>query len=73
LDSQVDLLSAEEALTVTRGQIAASLIATYKALGGGWEIREGRDIVPEETRREMSERTEWGDLLEPSGSPQHDP
>ena len=31
----------------TRGNIATSLIALYKALGGGWEVRLGNDFVPE--------------------------
>ena len=43
-------------------------------------MRRGLDIVPEETRREMAARTNWGDLLEPDaasgsdlGIPRHDP
>ena len=42
-----------------------SLVGLYKALGGGWEIRIGRDFVPLEIRDEMAERTDWGDLLAP--------
>ena len=38
----------------------------YRALGGGWEIREGQDLVPPEIRAEMQRRTNWGDLLAPS-------
>ena len=40
------------------------LIALYKALGGGWEVRLGNDFVPAEVREQMSERTDWGDMLE---------
>jgi hypothetical protein len=39
---------------------------SFKALGGGWQIREGRDFVPEETRKEMQNRTNWGNLLTPT-------
>jgi len=80
LDSLEGLQRLQDALTVTQGQAVAYLISTQRALGGGWEVRRGMDIVPEETRREMAERTNWGDLLEPdaaSGSdllvPRHDP
>ncbi len=37
----------------------------YRALGGGWEIREGDDIVPAEIKAEMRRRTNWGHLLAP--------
>ncbi len=37
----------------------------YRALGGGWQIRAGRDFVPEGTRKQMAERTDWGNILEP--------
>jgi NodT family efflux transporter outer membrane factor (OMF) lipoprotein len=80
LDAQGQLRAAEESLAVTQGQVAQSLIATYKALGGGWEIRRGMDILPPETREEMEQRTDWDDMLDPghvSGSdlfiPRHDP
>jgi hypothetical protein len=35
----------------------------YKALGGGWQIREGQDFVKDKTKEVMEERTNWGDLL----------
>jgi len=43
--------------------VPTSLIAVYKALGGGWQIREGKDFIPEEIKTEMNSRTDWGDLL----------
>jgi outer membrane protein TolC len=70
LNSQAQLRNAEEALAVAKGSVAANLIATYKALGGGWEIRRGAAIIPEDTRREMEERTNWGDMLEFEPEPQ---
>jgi hypothetical protein len=36
----------------------------YKALGGGWQVRLGQDFVPADVRKEMGERTDWGELLE---------
>ncbi len=56
-------MAQQDQLTGARGGIAQSLIALYKALGGGWQIREGKDFVPEEIRVEMAQRTDWGELL----------
>ncbi|NIO12191.1 MAG: transporter, partial [Deltaproteobacteria bacterium] len=56
---------AQDQLTATTGSVAQSLIAIYKALGGGWGIRVGKDFVPEKTKEEMRSRTNWGRLLAP--------
>jgi outer membrane protein TolC len=66
LDAQQFMLLNEDQLTSARGKVASSLIATYKALGGGWQIREGNDFIPEPVKDSMRERTNWGDLLEPA-------
>jgi len=39
LNTQESLLAEEEKLALSKGSIALGLIATYKALGGGWEIK----------------------------------
>jgi len=33
------------------------VISLYKALGGGWEMRQGQPFVPDSMRIEMQERT----------------
>ena len=65
LTAEQNLYQAQNNLVLATGSIALGLITTYRALGGGWQIREGRDFVPEETQREMRERTNWGTLLTP--------
>jgi NodT family efflux transporter outer membrane factor (OMF) lipoprotein len=65
LTAEQNLYQAQNNLVLATGSIALGLITTYRALGGGWQIREGRDFVPAETQREMSERTNWGTLLTP--------
>jgi NodT family efflux transporter outer membrane factor (OMF) lipoprotein len=67
LDSQRFLATQEERLTAVSGQVGTDLVATYKALGGGWQIREGEEIVSAKNRNEMIERTSWGGLLDPEG------
>jgi hypothetical protein len=42
------------------------MVVVYRALGGGWELREGRDLVPSDIRAEMTMRTDWGKLLAPA-------
>ena len=37
----------------------------WEALGGGWKIREGEQILSAENRNEMIERTSWDGLLDP--------
>jgi hypothetical protein len=51
-------------LTSARGRVARYLIDIYRALGGGWQIREGEDFIPVDAKDAMRERTDWGDLLE---------
>lgn len=60
LDTQRALLDSQNRLAGTRSSAVTNLIALYKALGGGWELRQGDPVVTEGTRREMQERTNWG-------------
>jgi outer membrane protein TolC len=63
LDTQRDLTTQQDNLVSTAGSVGQNLIAMYRALGGGWQIREGKDFVPEDIREEMIERTNWGGMM----------
>ena len=63
LDAQRSLLEEENALAQSHSAITTNLISLYKALGGGWEVRAGQPVIPEEMIEQMKERTNWGDLL----------
>ncbi len=63
LNSQASLLSQQDALAQSQGHIVSSLVSTYRALGGGWQLREGKPYVDSETAQVMSDRTNWGGLL----------
>ncbi len=65
LATQLAKFKEDDALASTRGAVALSVVSLYKALGGGWELRDGQDFVPDQTREEMRERTHWGGLLSP--------
>jgi outer membrane protein TolC len=64
LNSQMSLLSQQDGLANARGRIATSLVSTYRALGGGWQLHEGDNVVHPSTLETMRERTNWGDLLD---------
>jgi NodT family efflux transporter outer membrane factor (OMF) lipoprotein len=63
LDSQRTLFSQQERLVTTRGSATQSLIALYKAMGGGWQAGRGRPILDNETREAIGERSDWKGLL----------
>lgn len=58
------LVTQEDDLTVARINTATSAIQLNKALGGGWEIREGHEFVPQETIQRMRKRTNWGNITD---------
>ncbi|UCG73284.1 MAG: efflux transporter outer membrane subunit [Chromatiales bacterium] len=64
LDAQRLLLAQQDGLTQARGKHARSVVAIYKALGGGWENRSLDNLVPEAMKQEMQDRTKWGNLLD---------
>ncbi len=47
----------------SQGDVPLALVALYRALGGGWQIRKGNDIIPKPIKAEMAARTNWGKLL----------
>lgn len=63
LNAQQDLFVAQERQVRAQGSIAFNLVALYRSLGGGWEVRSGNDFLPENIREQMRERTDWGGLL----------
>jgi outer membrane protein TolC len=66
LVAQQALLNGQDNLASALGNISSSLVGVYRALGGGWEIREGKDLVTPEIKEAMGKRTHWGKLLTPA-------
>lgn len=64
LTAQQAKIVEDRKLATTRGDVILSVVALYKALGGGWEIRANEAFVPRATREEMRGRTWWGDMLD---------
>ena len=63
LDSERALLQEDNQLVNLRSNAATSVISLYKALGGGWEMSVGQPFVPDATKTEMENRTNWGNLF----------
>jgi len=63
LDSQRTLFGQQERLVAAQGGVTQSLIALYKAMGGGWEPGRARPVVDEATGETMGERSDWKGLL----------
>lgn len=63
LNAEQQQLRIQTSLVNAQGDIPQALVALYRSLGGGWQIRNGNDVVPEYIKREMSARTNWGTLL----------
>ena len=68
LDAQQSLFTQQQRYVDAQGGTVRSVIALYKALGGGWQLRQGREFVDDAVRDEMLERTDWGRLLEPAAT-----
>lgn len=64
LDSQRTLFSQQERMVNNLGSVAQSLVALYKAMGGGWQQARGRPLLDDATRESMGERSDWREMLE---------
>lgn len=67
LDSQQRLFTQEQRFVTSQGNTVRSVVALYKALGGGWQDRRSLPELRSETARAMRERTNWGDLISEEG------
>jgi NodT family efflux transporter outer membrane factor (OMF) lipoprotein len=72
LDAQQALFTQQQRYITTRGDAVRGIVALYKALGGGWQGRDGLPYLDPETLQLMQQRTDWGDVIETgyeTGSP----
>jgi NodT family efflux transporter outer membrane factor (OMF) lipoprotein len=67
LDAQRALFAQQDAYIVNRSNAVGSLVALYKALGGGWYSEQ--PLIDAATRQQMQQRTDWGNLLNEAGAP----
>ncbi|WP_233873894.1 efflux transporter outer membrane subunit [Paraburkholderia adhaesiva] len=67
LDAQRALFTQQDAYIVNRSNAVGSLVALYKSLGGGWYTEQS--LIDDATRKQMRQRTDWGDLLDEVSAP----
>lgn len=65
LNAEQQQLQVQTSLVNAQGDIPQALVALYRALGGGWQIRQGHDVIPFPMKQEMAARTNWGTLMKP--------
>jgi outer membrane protein TolC len=65
LIAQQQQLVVENAAVSSHGSTILALISVYRALGGGWQVREGGDVISSDVKAEMARRTNWGKMLDP--------
>jgi NodT family efflux transporter outer membrane factor (OMF) lipoprotein len=66
LTAEQALLAQQDSLAQGQGEVPQGLISVYRALGGGWEIREGKEFLPADVIEAMGNRTDWGRLMRPA-------
>lgn len=66
LNAEQQQLSVENSLVGSQGDVMLGVVAAYRALGGGWQLRQGRDVISPEVKEEMKKTTYWGRMMEPS-------
>ncbi len=64
LDSQQALFGQQQRYATNRGNVIRSFVAVYRSLGGGWQTGGTATYVDDETRQQMEDRTNWGDVLD---------
>ena len=63
LNAQQALFNQQQRHITVQGEVISNLVALYKALGGGWENRDGLPYIDPDTLELMQDRTDWGDLI----------
>lgn len=63
LDAERQMLRVQMSLASAKGEIPKALVALYRSLGGGWQIRGCNDVVRADIKAQMAGRTNWGDLM----------
>jgi outer membrane protein TolC len=63
LDAQRTLFNQSERQLLARGSNISAAINLYKSLGGGWIEMPLDQLIPEETKKTMQERSDWSSIL----------
>lgn len=64
LSAQQSRAARSASYVANQGAHISSVIAFYRAVGGGWQPAEADDLIPESIRQIMADRTDWDGMLE---------
>jgi len=64
LSAQQALFAQQSRYVSNKSKVVSSYISLYLALGGGWQLRYETDLLDAATRDALTERSNWGDLIE---------
>lgn len=64
LQAQQALFAQQQRYATNQGAVMRSFVALYRGLGGGWQLTAPIEYIDEETRQQMQDRTNWGDVLD---------
>ncbi len=67
-DAQTFYLTQQDQLLSSKSSTARAAVSTFKALGGGWQIRNDNEFVSKAVLDEMTNRTDWDGLISPNYS-----
>lgn len=59
LTAEQQQLSVENSYAAAQGNTLLAVVATYRSLGGGWQLRYGHDVISEDVKKQMRDRTNW--------------
>ncbi|MFZ4774051.1 MAG: efflux transporter outer membrane subunit [Terrimicrobiaceae bacterium] len=65
LSAEQAQLSVELNYANAQSGTVTGVVNTYRSLGGGWQIRNGGDVISDAVKKQMAERTNWGRMLKP--------
>ncbi|MEJ2309886.1 MAG: TolC family protein [Gammaproteobacteria bacterium] len=68
LDAQRTLFTQSERQLLARGSNITAVVSLYKSLGGGWIEMPLDQLIPEETKNTMQQRSDWSGILSPASS-----
>jgi NodT family efflux transporter outer membrane factor (OMF) lipoprotein len=63
LDAQTSVFAQSDRQVVNQGNQISAVITLYRSIGGGWLHTPIQELIPEESRKTMQQRTDWGELL----------
>lgn len=69
LTAEQNLYQAESDLARATGNVSLGFVSIVRALGGGWQVRDGNFFVDAATADEMRNRTDWGWLIPSPSEP----